>query len=242
MKSSAFAFSYLNLSHCRARPTYEKLRTRLIQSILYISEVPWSADVTMDVHCKIMTTNSITAAAFPDTCQMENITSIGELVKTYTNIQAIELSESRIFIKSRHCRFSPVAYLLGRHLQTQATSNPDSKPTRTGASGTLDDNLLTTSSLIEEVSRELLVESIPAVRSPEMIILLKESGTFICLNSQKTASTNPKRFFALVLQNLQKPDHHPRRAASRGVMPAETSRLSLDSLTICTQRTARYKL
>lgn len=88
MKSSAFAFSYLNLSHCRARPTYEKLRTRLIQSILSISEVPWSADVTMDVHCKIMTTNSITAAAFPDTCQWRtsrafNLVNLSRPTRTY---------------------------------------------------------------------------------------------------------------------------------------------------------------
>lgn len=96
---------------------------------------------------------------------MENSTSIGELVKNYTNIRAIELSESRIFINSRHCKFNPVAYLLARQLQTQATGNPDSKATRTVASGTHDHNLLTTNSLIEELTRELLVESIPAVHS-----------------------------------------------------------------------------
>ena len=141
----------------------------------------------MDVHCKLMTTDSITAAAFSDTCQWRTARALVNLSKTYTNTQAIELSESRIFIKSRHCKFSLVAYLLGHHLQTQAT--------RTVASGTHDHNLLTTSSLIAELSRELLVESIPAVRSLEMRILLKESGTFICLISQKTASTNPKRFF-----------------------------------------------
>lgn len=150
----------------------------------------------MDVHCKLMTTNSITAAAFSDTCQWRTARALVNLSKTYTNTQAIQLSESRIFIKSRHCKFiSPAAYLLGHHLQTQATSNPDSKATRTVASGTHDHNLLTTSSLIKRVIKRVARRIDPRCTFPEMRILLKESGTFICLISQKTAGTNPKRFF-----------------------------------------------
>lgn len=120
MKSSAFAFSYPK-SFTLSRAFHKQLRTRLIQSFLSISEVPWSTDVTIDVTCKVLTTNSITAAAFSDTCQWRTARALVNLSRPTRNIQAIELSESRIFIKSRHCKSHPVAYLLARHLQTQAT-------------------------------------------------------------------------------------------------------------------------